>query len=165
MDAIARGGFPATRERFWRGSATAPENRHRLALDIVPRRTHRGDKDADHDSTGQMVTDPLRAAEVVPTPTPNAKTATRYPGGRRIAGHEVGVAGFEPTASRSQSERATKLRHTPPYGPEWIAVRTVESLAGRGARTHHGFARVMNPDASVAGFMARWSAHADVAQW
>ena len=32
----------------------------------------------------------------------------------RDAGHKVGVAGFEPTASRSQSERATKLRHTPP---------------------------------------------------
>ena len=29
----------------------------------------------------------------------------------RVTG--VGVAGFEPTAFRSQSERATKLRHTP----------------------------------------------------
>jgi hypothetical protein len=28
-------------------------------------------------------------------------------------GNLVGVAGFEPTAFRSQSERATKLRHTP----------------------------------------------------
>jgi hypothetical protein len=27
--------------------------------------------------------------------------------------HLVGVAGFEPTAPRSQSECATKLRHTP----------------------------------------------------
>ena len=27
----------------------------------------------------------------------------------------VGVAGFEPTAPRSQSECATKLRHTPAY--------------------------------------------------
>ena len=28
----------------------------------------------------------------------------------------VGVAGFEPTAPRSQSECATKLRHTPSQG-------------------------------------------------
>jgi hypothetical protein len=27
--------------------------------------------------------------------------------------YSVGVAGFEPTAPRSQSECATKLRHTP----------------------------------------------------
>ncbi|MDT4918200.1 MAG: hypothetical protein QOH89_2900 [Pseudonocardiales bacterium] len=31
---------------------------------------------------------------------------------RSVAG-SVGVAGFEPTAPRSQSECATKLRHTP----------------------------------------------------
>lgn len=45
----------------------------------------------------------------------------------------VGVAGFEPTAPRSQSECATKLRHTPmhhavhsaayaPNGPAWTAA-------------------------------------------
>ena len=36
--------------------------------------------------------------------------------GRKIAPRPfdlVGVAGFEPTAPRSQSECATKLRHTP----------------------------------------------------
>ena len=35
---------------------------------------------------------------------------------RKIVDHAcdlVGVAGFEPTAPRSQSECATKLRHTP----------------------------------------------------
>jgi hypothetical protein len=36
--------------------------------------------------------------------------------------HVVGVAGFEPTTFRSQSGRATKLRHTPP-------VRHVEYMA------------------------------------
>ena len=33
--------------------------------------------------------------------------------GRQEDGAVVGVAGFEPTAFRSQSGRATKLRHTP----------------------------------------------------
>lgn len=30
-----------------------------------------------------------------------------------VTGSQVGVAGFEPTAPRTQSECATKLRHTP----------------------------------------------------
>ena len=33
----------------------------------------------------------------------------------------VGVAGFEPTAPRSQSECATKLRHTPMARPVYLA--------------------------------------------
>ena len=44
--------------------------------------------------------------------------------GRKItdtASHLVGVAGFEPTAPRSQSECATKLRHTPLH----LAVRSM----------------------------------------
>src|SRR3954468_9175444 len=36
---------------------------------------------------------------------------------RDVAGPNVGVAGFEPTAPRSQSGCATKLRHTP-WRPE-----------------------------------------------
>ena len=37
--------------------------------------------------------------------------------GRELAAVDVvGVAGFEPTAPRSQSECATKLRHTPSGG-------------------------------------------------
>ncbi len=36
----------------------------------------------------------------------------------------VGVAGFEPTAPRSQSECATKLRHTPLH----LAVRSMSVL-------------------------------------
>jgi hypothetical protein len=40
----------------------------------------------------------------------------------------VGVAGFEPTAPRSQSECATKLRHTP--GADRLSVRAHGSAAG-----------------------------------
>jgi hypothetical protein len=47
-----------------------------------------------------------------------AVTNRCHPAGK-IAGTTrdlVGVAGFEPTAPRSQSECATKLRHTPSQG-------------------------------------------------
>ena len=37
----------------------------------------------------------------------------------------VGVAGFEPTAPRSQSECATKLRHTP--GANGVSLRAVSN--------------------------------------
>jgi hypothetical protein len=46
---------------------------------------------------------------------------------REIRAYLVGVAGFEPTAPRSQSECATKLRHTP--GADRLSVRA------RGTRT------------------------------
>jgi hypothetical protein len=57
--------------------------------------------------------------------------------------HLVGVAGFEPTAPRSQSECATKLRHTPlhrlvpsaAYATTWILRRPpLTSRAGTGSR-------------------------------
>jgi hypothetical protein len=75
--------------------------------------------------------------------------------GRCFAGHMVGVAGFEPTASRSQSERATKLRHTPPEGPVRTSVRIVRSLPVRGARTHHGFAGPREPGCLARGFCGK----------
>ena len=42
--------------------------------------------------------------------------------------HNVGVAGFEPTASSSRTKRATKLRHTPCFGNSIIiALRSQKS--------------------------------------
>ena len=72
----------------------------------------------------------------------------------------VGVAGFEPTAPRSQSECATKLRHTPVHrlvqGAAYAIVRI-------GAWGHHA-----RPWTSVQ--QVRWggsatAGHAGVAQW
>src|SRR3954464_9299162 len=55
---------------------------------------------------------------------------------------EVGVAGFEPTAPRSQSGCATKLRHTP-WRPECRRTTAPRSRDLRARRTH---ARPMRPD-------------------
>lgn len=38
------------------------------------------------------------------------------------------MAGFEPTAPRTQSECATKLRHTP-FGPQHLMVRCRQRIA------------------------------------
>ena len=46
----------------------------------------------------------------------------------------VGVAGFEPTAPRSQSECATKLRHTPSTCAPRVAVGAVGSPRGAADR-------------------------------
>src|SRR4051794_40934894 len=55
---------------------------------------------------------------------------------------EVGVAGFEPTAPRSQSGCATKLRHTP-WRPECRRTTAPRSRDLRARRTH---GRPMRPD-------------------
>src|SRR4051795_5448411 len=60
----------------------------------------------------------------------------------RSRGGGVGVAGFEPTAPRSQSGCATKLRHTP-WRPECRRTTAPRSRDLRARRTH---ARPMRPD-------------------
>ncbi|MCZ4500507.1 MAG: hypothetical protein JWQ74_3062 [Marmoricola sp.] len=46
-----------------------------------------------------------------------------------VRGRLVGVAGFEPTAPRSQSECATKLRHTPGADSPSVYVQGCNPLA------------------------------------
>jgi hypothetical protein len=72
----------------------------------------------------------------------------------------VGVAGFEPTAPRSQSECATKLRHTP--GADRPSVRT-SVVCGVGARCAWPtnplcpwWARCGGPPACRRGAKSRW---------
>ena len=66
----------------------------------------------------------------------------------------VGVAGFEPTAPRSQSECATKLRHTP--------LLLMVSVRGRGAIPGHHRGARRAPASLVP---SRPAGHAGVAQW
>lgn len=69
----------------------------------------------------------------------------------------VGVAGFEPTAFRSQSGRATKLRHTPSvrdvgYMPARAASAALfGASARRGARPDRARAARLGPLRPVAG--------------
>lgn len=75
----------------------------------------------------------------------------------------VGVAGFEPTAFRSQSGRATKLRHTP-------SVRHVGYMHGDAAaspvfRGVHGRLRTGYDAFRAAAFPVSGTSCAGVAQW
>src|SRR5689334_4914293 len=51
-----------------------------------------------------------------------------------VVGELVGVAGFEPTAPRSQSECATKLRHTPAPSASVDGCAPAYRYAGAAAR-------------------------------
>lgn len=75
----------------------------------------------------------------------------------------VGVAGFEPTAFRSQSGRATKLRHTP-------SVRHVGYMHGDAAtppvfRGVHGGLRTGYHALRAEVLLTCGALHAGVAQW
>ena len=54
-----------------------------------------------------------RAVRITPQRGDDPPLCGYGPGFRRPEGRSVGVTGFEPAAFRSQSGRATKLRHTP----------------------------------------------------
>ncbi len=56
---------------------------------------------------------PDRSAHSTSAPAPGAPSSRHRVGARAPTARVVGVAGFEPAAFRSQSGRATKLRHTP----------------------------------------------------
>ena len=71
----------------------------------------------------------------------------------RRSPRSVGVAGFEPTAPRSQSECATKLRHTPGADGGQVYGRSGASIAGQ-------LGRGQGPRRTVT-----CQPHAGVAQW
>ena len=57
--------------------------------------------------SNQLSTDEGQGCALLPRPAVSTIVSSEY------RSDLVGVAGFEPTAPRSQSECATKLRHTP----------------------------------------------------
>lgn len=61
--------------------------------------------------------------------------------GALICIYEVGVAGFEPTASSSRTKRATKLRHTPVSRRGLGPGATRITLADLPLETKSGFPR------------------------
>jgi hypothetical protein len=60
---------------------------------------------------------------------PCRRSRSRHPVDSKYRSDLVGVAGFEPTAPRSQSECATKLRHTPVH--DWCPAQPTRRAGSR----------------------------------
>ena len=86
---------------------------------------------------------------------PDCRTGRQTkPSGRQM----VGVEGFEPPTSCSQSSRATRLRYTPPTEPETASFGDFRDASTTKGRALSGRARVVSTQTSGTGSAAPVSA-------